>query len=189
MEAPDGYRNKEHWKDLDRYVEPGEQYRPANNHPAERVSWYDAVAFCHWLSSHLGSEVRLPYEWEWQQAATGGNARNDYPWGTWVGAHANTVGSGLNRTTAVGMYPGGASAQGVMDLVGSVWEWCLNTHENPAANDPTNSKARVLRGGSWSLGRDLARATYRFGDHPGSRNYRFGFRLVCLSPVSCSLSH
>ena len=53
--------------------EPGEQYRPTGNCPAENVSWYDAMAYCRWLSARLGYEVRLPTEPEWQQAATGGN--------------------------------------------------------------------------------------------------------------------
>ena len=52
-----------------------------DNHPAENVSWYDAVAYCRWLSKRLGYEIQLPTEWEWQQAATGGDPTNQYPWG------------------------------------------------------------------------------------------------------------
>ena len=42
------------------------------NHPMDSVNWYDAVLFCHWLSSRLGYAVRLPTEFEWQCAAIGG---------------------------------------------------------------------------------------------------------------------
>ena len=51
------------------------------NHPADSLSWYDGAAFCHWLSERLGVEIRLPTEFEWQLAATGGNPENIYPWG------------------------------------------------------------------------------------------------------------
>jgi formylglycine-generating enzyme required for sulfatase activity len=42
------------------------------NHPADMVNWWDAVAFCHWLSKDL--VFRLPTEFEWQLAATGGDS-------------------------------------------------------------------------------------------------------------------
>ena len=78
--------NKGWWKGLaDREDEPGEQYRKQDNHPAENVSWYDAVAYCRWLSKRLGYEIRLPTEWEWQQAATGGDKANEYPVGPGLG--------------------------------------------------------------------------------------------------------
>lgn len=98
-----------------------------SNHPADMVNWWDAVAFCHWLSKDL--VLRLPTEFEWQLAATGGDSAYIYPWGAawdprdepW---RANTFESGLGCTTAVGMYPAGTSLDGVLDLAGTVWEWC-----------------------------------------------------------------
>lgn len=47
-------------------AEPGEQLRRYGSYPADNVSWFDATAFCRWLSAKLGFEVRLPDEWEWQ---------------------------------------------------------------------------------------------------------------------------
>jgi hypothetical protein len=185
LDDPDGYRNSKYWKDLKQQDEPGEQYRAVGNHPAENVSWHDAVAFCRWLSARLGCEVRLPYEWEWQQAATGGNAHNEYPWGpAWDGVRANTWESRLNRTTAVGMYPRGASAQGVPDLAGTIWEWCLNLRDNPRDMDVKQKGNRVLRGGSWDGDLDLARASYRNFLEPDYRGYLLGFRVVRVSPIS-----
>ena len=105
------------WEGLaKRQDEPGEQYRKLDNHPADKVSWYDAVAYCRWLSGRLDYEIRLPSEWEWQQAATGGDPTNKYPWGgKWDSDRANTDESGLSRATAVGLYPQGASLVGAFD--------------------------------------------------------------------------
>ncbi len=146
------------------------------------MSWYDAMAFCRWLSQRHGSEIRLPLEWEWQQAATGGRAENLYPWGTkWDGGRANTKESHLNRTVAVGLYPHGASAQQVMDLSGNVWEWCLNGYDEPKSHDITRKVRRVLRGGSWDYDPAPASTTSRKHSSPDSRSNRIGFRVVCVS--------
>ena len=183
LEAPDGYRAKRWWKGLRQEDSPGEQYRPTDNHPAEGVSWYDALAFCRWLSAGLGHEVRLPTEWEWQQAATGGDPHKDYPWGDWDEGRANTNESHLSRTTAAGMYPGGVSAQGALDLAGDVWEWCLNQYDKPNDLSEGGDARRVVRGGSWDLNRDFARCAFRNVCDPDFRNSYLGFRVVCVAPI------
>ncbi|ETW99001.1 MAG: hypothetical protein ETSY1_16630 [Candidatus Entotheonella factor] len=151
LQAGDGYANAGWWEGLaEREEEPGEQYRELDNHPAEMVSWYDAVAYCRWLSAKLGYEIRLPTEWEWQQAATVGDPSRKYPWGTnWEAERANTYESRLGRTTAVGMYPRGASLVGALDMSGNILEWCLNLHADPSDTDLSSSSGRVVRGGSW----------------------------------------
>jgi len=184
--AEDGYRKKGWWKELaEREDQPGEQFRKFDNHPAENVSWYDAMAFCRWLTEKLGYEVRLPTEWEWQQAATGGDPANEYPWGPeWDSSKANTPESGLSRTTAVGMYPQAASPVGALDMSGNVEEWCLNERENPKQVEVSGEKSRAVRGGCWYYYRDYARCAYRLNNLPDLRYNYFGFRLVCASPIS-----
>lgn len=167
-----------------RQDQPGTQYRPKDNYPAENVSWYDAMAFCRWLSAHLGYELRLPTEWEWQQAATGGDPAREYPWpGNWDSGRANTYESSLNRTTGVGLYPAGGSPVGALDMAGNVWEWCLNEYEGPESTPRSGDARRVVRGGSWSDRQYGARAAYRYYSDPGRRGKFLGLRVVCLSPI------
>jgi formylglycine-generating enzyme required for sulfatase activity len=179
LEASDGYSNTDWWDGLVHSERPGDQYRRLDNHPAENVSWYDAVAFCRWLKARSGHEIRLPTEWEWQLAATGGGATGDFPWGAeWDSRRANTAEGGLNRTTAVGMYVHGASPVGALDLSGNVWEWCLNEFLAPEQVEAALDRPRVVRGGSFFYALESARATNRDRDLPEWRNLGHGFRVV-----------
>src|SRR5262245_46654442 len=184
LEEPDGYRQRRWWRGLaEHQARPGEQYRQQETHPADSVSWYDAVAFCRWLSARLGYEVRLPTEWEWQQVATGGDSAREYPWGTdWDSAYANTWESHLGRTTAVGVYPQGVSPVGALDMSGNVWEWCLNEYDHPQRTGLSGTARRVVRGGSWGNDQGYARASYRAYYAPGNRYYDVGLRVVRSSP-------
>jgi hypothetical protein len=180
LDAEDGYQNQEWWQGL--YAgrgAPGEQYRRISNCPAENVSWYDAVAFCRWLSFKLGCDIRLPTEWEWQQAATSGRKDFEYPWGRdWREDFVNSDESHLGRATAVGMYPQGQSMQGVFDLAGNVWERCLNEYEKPEQTNMATGAARVLRGGSWNGDERDCRSAYRNISRPGRQRHNVGFRCA-----------
>jgi formylglycine-generating enzyme required for sulfatase activity len=81
------------------------------------------------------------------------------------------------------MYPAGGSPAGVLDMAGTVWEWCLNLFDPPDETKfSTSNDSRVLRGGSWFSDRAYARAALRFKEDPGNRSYVIGFRVVCSSP-------
>ncbi len=172
LEAKDGYRNQEWWKKLWFQVDkPGKQFNRRDNHPAENLCWLEAVAFCRWLSEKLGYEIRLPTEWEWQQAAMGGDPTNEYPWGPeWDSSLTNTYESELSHSTAAGIYPQGASPVGALDMAGNVWEWCLNEYGNPEETKLSGDSRRVVRGGSWFDNRDYARAASRGFRAPASRS-------------------
>ncbi len=189
-----GYRDDRWWRDLER-PEPASSRWTQTNRPRTDVDWYEAVAFTRWLSAQLGDEVRLPTEEEWERAARGVDGR-EYPWGKeYESGRANLdetaryggdrVGDWLlDQTTAVGVYPHGASSEGVLDLSGNVWEWCLNKYEHPEQIQPdTSGDWRVLRGGSWNSHADLARGSLRGRPRPDARSHYYGFRLVSSAPI------
>jgi formylglycine-generating enzyme required for sulfatase activity len=188
IEADDGYRDARWWEGLRKEDHPGEERWGFANYPAVNVSWYDAVAFCRWLSDRLGlvgtEVIRLPAEWEWQWVAQGGDAASEYPWGEWNPSRANSHESGIGRTTAVGMYPGGSTPEwALLDLTGNVWEWCLNAFEAPADTGFEADVSRVLRGGAWDVSPWVCRAANRGDSTPDGRGNVIGFRVCRGAPI------
>jgi formylglycine-generating enzyme required for sulfatase activity len=124
--------------------------------PVVGVSWYEAVAFCLWLSHETGEKVMLPTEQQWQRAAQGDDER-DYPWGNyWDSSRCrNSVDKGFvgsaRNTSPVTQFEGkdkGDSYFGVVDMAGNVREWCLTSYDNKAS-DVNIANTRMLRGASW----------------------------------------
>ena len=188
----EGGYTKEHWwqhgwaqRESNHWTEPsdwGDARFNAPNQPVVGVSWYEAQAFCAWLAQTRGHVVTLPTEAQWEAAARG-LQRPIYPWGdAWDADRANTNASNLNRTTAVGCYPQGASWCEALDMSGNVWEWTRSAWANvDRANeiDIINNSAYVsIRGGSWNFNRSDARCAYRFGNGPHYRFFNLGLRLV-----------
>lgn len=152
-----------------------------SNHPRVNVSWYEAVAFCRWLSDKTGTVIRLPTEQEWQRAAQGDDGRA-YPWGNmWDGKRCNNSVEPFdsNGTSAVTDYQGvGDSPFGVVDMAGNVWEWCLTAHET-GLTDSSGDGRRVLRGGGWYFFEPVFfRTDNRYNDTPDLAASNVGFRVV-----------
>ena len=179
--------------------QPREQAFKFDNHPRETVNWYEAMAFCRWLSWRWDGgydlkkidewKVRLPTEFEWEKAARGTDGRL-YPYGNdYDTAKGNTERS-IGQTSAVGIYPNGASPYGVEEMSGNVWEWCLSDYQKPQLEARkeklTTTESRVLRGGAWFDSDYNARAVDRNYGPPGSRDGSTGFRLVVARPPSSS---
>jgi len=166
----------------------------ASNQPVVGVTWYEAMAYCAWLTERVGDAtnrrfvVRLPAEAEWEWAA-GGPRHTVYPWnGRFDPDRANTLEGRVLGTSPVGAYPHGAAACGALDMAGNVWEWTLSLYRDypyrpdDGREDPLAEGRRVLRGGSWHDLQRFARVSYRLDALPGSFVNFLGFRVVC-SPV------
>jgi formylglycine-generating enzyme required for sulfatase activity len=156
------------------------------NHPVVMVTWYEAVAFSNWLSQKLGRPVSLPSEAQWERAARRTDGRR-YPWGEQITPdHANYVETGVGSTTAVGIFPKGASQCGALDMSGNVWEWCQtkwrNNYDSPPDDDPKGDITRVVRGGSFDGLARYVRCAFRFRYVPNDRSRYGGFRVVVASP-------
>jgi len=184
-DAPDGFSNSKWWQGLhsdglqQQQSGAGDQAFKIWNHPRERVSWYDAIAFCRWLSAKLGVEVTLPTEEQWEKAARGTDGRV-YPYGNNFDAtKGNTDETGIKQTSAVGMFPDPTLPYGVMDMSGNVLEWCLNEYDSGKVNIGSN-EWRALRGGSWLSLQDFARAASRHFTPPGLRDVDYGFRVLVV---------
>lgn len=185
--------------------EIGEGHWPEPNAPRESVNWFEAMAFCKWLTAKQAGAgylrggqrvIRLPTEWEWQQAARRPREGTWHPW-AWESPagkgegeqfdtrRANTDEGGVGRTTAVGLYPLGASPADTLDMCGNVWEWCLNEYDQPGqlAID-LKDDWRVLRGGSWFGSLVDARVAARSRNPAFSRFILVGFRVCVSSPIA-----
>ncbi len=158
----------------------------APNQPVVGVSWYDAVAFCQWLTKVTGVSHQLPTEAQWEAAARGGLTGQSYPWGAEAPdaggiyranlRHDRTARDGFLFTAPVGSFP--PNGYGLYDMAGNVSEWCLDQYR-PAASGPFKPGVlRLLKGGSWfSQARDL-RCAARQSAAPNYADGYIGFRVV-----------
>jgi formylglycine-generating enzyme required for sulfatase activity len=185
---------------LDTWYPPGRQTQPAYwnddvyNNPAQPVvgiCWFEARAYCAWLSAQTGQTFRLPTEAEWEAAARGVQGRRYAFGGDFDAARCNTFETHIRHPTPIDVFPGGETPDtGLVDMTGNTWDWTSSQYkdypynaadgrEHPAAHDVP----RVVRGGSWRLGRDLARASYRHHSAPHGRLDHLGLRVVRASHI------
>ncbi len=199
----DGYTNRSYWtadgwawKEELRRTQPyywDDARWNGDNQPVVGVSWFEAVAYCFWLSAQTGHPFRLPTEAEWEKAARGPNGRI-WPWGNrWEAGRCNSDELGLGRTSPVGSFPNAGGDYHIYDMAGNVYEWCATAWQKPypytvedewRAAYLERDESRVLRGGSWALEQKYARGAYRSNYLARTDNYDndVGLRVASPSP-------
>ncbi|MDP5170404.1 MAG: SUMF1/EgtB/PvdO family nonheme iron enzyme [Bacteroidia bacterium] len=169
--------------------------------PMVAVSHQDAENYGYWLSFMTGQDYRLPTEAEWEYAAKGGAAGQDFEY-----AGSDSIGSvawykgNTNYAKSGGSKP--ANALGIHDLSGNVREWCYDYYDpqyyrfphpdglaiNPAGPDePTETGGFVSRGGGYSDDPIIHKTIFRLpfnklDDGSLYSDITLGFRMVRMLP-------
>ena len=151
--------------------------------PVVGATWYDAVAYCGWLSTVHGVRYRVPTEAEWEKAARGGVEGGAYPWGD-----ESFDGKGgrfpMDATWEVGSAP--PNPHGIIDIGFNVHEWCsdwydANYYADSPSTDPQGpltGERRSSRGGAWRHAIKVSRCSARSSIPPDFRYNDYGFRVV-----------
>jgi sulfatase modifying factor 1 len=153
--------------------------------PVVAVSWHEAVAYCHWLSSSTDVEFSLPTEAQWERAARGGAEENLFPWGD----EPPTSRPGYHVQWTTGPEPVGQSvpnAYGLFEMCENVHEWCsdwfapdyyrVSPDLNPLG--PSTGVRKASRGGSWRHQIKISRCSARSSIPPEFQYADYGFRVV-----------
>ena len=144
--------------------------------PATPVSWWDAKTYIRWIRRITKEYYSLPGEWEWEFAAKGKN-RWTYPWGDAYPSEfqANFSSDYLQiKTTRVDEKVMGESPFGCRDMVGNVWEWCLDDFDD-------EGDVRVLKGGCCLDNGGVCSVSARKFCYPANHRMIYaGFRMIYL---------
>jgi iron(II)-dependent oxidoreductase len=154
--------------------------------PVQHVTFFEAEAYAKWAGA------RLPTEVEWEKACAWDpepRARRRFPWGAIEPTqHLANLGGYALRPAPVGAYPAGASAYGVEQMMGDVWEWTTSPLRPWPGFTPMiyerysqpffDGDYKVLRGGCWAVAPNILRPSFRNWDHPIRRQIFSGVRLA-----------
>ncbi|MBK7580024.1 MAG: SUMF1/EgtB/PvdO family nonheme iron enzyme [Myxococcales bacterium] len=137
--------------------------------PASCVSFDDASRYCAWKGA------RLPAEPEWEWAASGGDDKLAWPWGTSLPSDENTC---WNRRAPCRVGSKTTGAFELHDLAGNLTEWTSTAYGAYGAAAADASK-KVVRGGNWeSVKEDELRPKKRASRASTYRDVTLGFRCA-----------
>jgi len=157
-----------------------------DNDAVSNVNWYDARAFCQWLSDKDGLPYRLPTEAEWEYACRAGTTTPYYTGNVLpaplLPAEAGKGAEKSRASLSVGQTQ--PNKWGLYDMHGNVEEWCYDwygPYEAESQIDPVGRVTgdfRVARGGSHSTPSYYLRSANRLGTIPQDKHTLLGFRVV-----------
>jgi formylglycine-generating enzyme required for sulfatase activity len=154
--------------------------------PVVAVSWFEAAAYCDWLSLKTGLLFRLPSEAEWERAVRGGVDGKLYSWGNEDPNIFEIYRTGWcdERPQMAGLLE--PNHFGVYNLGDNMHEWCIDWYrsdyyrdsprQNPVNSEP--SMRRASRGGSWRHHIKVSRCAARSSLNPSFKYTDYGFRVV-----------
>ena len=214
IEDPSGYANDANWTEAGRHWKAKNRSNVTTHltsadadfkrfgqldQPVVQVNWFEANAFCHWLTHKIGGGrwiFGLPSEAEWEKAARGPdnfdyglgmNISDDqvklYNWKKNPGAQVTVVGW---EETLRNYRP---NRYGLYHMSGNVAEWTqsiyrMYNHKHPYVDDDDRNHdetrgERVLRGGSWyTASIAVLYLPYRENFRPDVETPYLGFRVV-----------
>lgn len=156
--------------------------------PINNISWYEAEAYCNWLSKITGHRFSLPSEIQWERAARGPDPGRIFPWGNEndTTKYNNIVFN--NILYPVGSFNEGRSYDGCYDLAGNLEEFCSDLYDiniyqeykhnepvyNPMGPDSNTTQQRALRG-----------TVNMFDNDPEIAYQITTFRRMCCYPNDC----
>jgi formylglycine-generating enzyme required for sulfatase activity len=164
-----------------------------DDHPIVNVSWNDIMGadgtggFCAWASDVAGYQLTLPTEAQFEYAARGGHDGWTYPWGKTFDNSKIWCSVLINRKSVAPLYRSNnvyRNAYGLTDMVGNVWQWCLDGQRNyksKAITDPKGSLGvlRCKRGGTfWQNQESVFNVSQRGFELPDVATWHHGFRLI-----------
>jgi len=184
-----------------------------DDHPVVQVSWFDATAFCEWLSRMEQRRYVLPTEAQWEYACRAGG-ETAFCWGDtmqdgkdyanmadeatqrWINSYRDMTidispwDDGHATTAPVGSFK--PNAWGLYDMHGNACEWCSDWYdyeyylhgEGFDPKGPPSGGHRVLRGASWVRHPRACRSASRHSIAPTFRSVGRGFRVVLLESAS-----
>lgn len=150
--------------------------------PVVGINWFDATAYCEWLSERTGIRFRLPTEAEREFAALGGQDLGDWPW------HGENTDFVTWVNSLDGPHPPSercANGFGLRCMAENVHEWCLDWYDpryyaiSPSENPhcDVQSRRRTSRGGAWRHRDKTTRVNARSSLDPTFRYADYGFRV------------
>ncbi len=135
-----------------------------DDYPVNYVSFYDAQAYCNWLTDNDSvNTYRLPNESEWELAAGHMPKDADFNCGVNTGRTSVEQYSDVTR-----------GAHGAVDFWGNIWEWTSTLRSGSDSNS-----VFAVKGGSWKSSRTDCRSEYRGEERNSYSSYDdVGFRII-----------